>query len=113
MTRLSVTEVRPGDRLATAVYDRSGRLLLDAGTRIAERHLKILRAWGVVEVEVTESEQPFTAPVSVPTATPERQKAVEGTLQKQFSHTDLSHPAMERLFRLALQRQLQTEEGGG
>lgn len=45
-------ELEPGLVVAAPVHDRSGRLLVPAGMTLQGKHLRILRAWGVPEVEV-------------------------------------------------------------
>ncbi len=55
MPILNLDEVKPGMTLAKAVYTQPERLLLEAGRRLTEKHLRIFKSWGVAAVEVKES----------------------------------------------------------
>lgn len=49
---ISLTAVKPGMILAQDVRDRNGRLLIHGGAALSEEHLRILKIWGVVEIDV-------------------------------------------------------------
>ncbi|MCU0559503.1 MAG: hypothetical protein MUD16_04845 [Desulfobacterales bacterium] len=55
MPTLNLDEVKPGMTLARPVYTHPERLLLEAGRRLTEKHLRIFKTWGVAAVEVKES----------------------------------------------------------
>lgn len=46
-------ELQPGQRLQKTIYDTDGRLLLSAGTVLTDRHLQLMREWGLDRVPVT------------------------------------------------------------
>lgn len=50
--RVSIEDVRSGNTLATAVYDRSGRLLIPAGMVLQDKQIRVLLSWGITAVEV-------------------------------------------------------------
>jgi hypothetical protein len=52
MPTLTLDDVKPGMNLAQPVYTHQDRLLLDAGRRISEKHLRIFKSWGVATVAV-------------------------------------------------------------
>jgi hypothetical protein len=52
MPNLILDDVKPGMTLAQPVYTHQERLLLEAGRRISERHLRIFKSWGVATVAV-------------------------------------------------------------
>ena len=64
MSRIAPTaELRAGMTLAAPVHDRSGRLLIPAGMTLQDKHLRVLRAWGVSEVRIQDGDPPATEPV--------------------------------------------------
>jgi hypothetical protein len=52
MPILTLDDVKPGMTLAQAVYTHQDRLLLEAGRRISEKHVRIFKSWGVAAVAV-------------------------------------------------------------
>lgn len=116
MGRLPLTALKPGMVLAEQVRDRNGRLLLDSGVVLEERHLRIFKIWGVAEVAVTPgaadasqqpSEEEFEIPTEILEASRQYQKA-------RFAHNDstftpivrLENYCVERLARKATQQGL-------
>ncbi|HSE93272.1 MAG TPA: ABC transporter permease, partial [Methylomirabilota bacterium] len=53
---------------AAEVRDRTGRLLLTAGEQITDRALRVLRMWGVEEIDVEGAVDPPGPPVGHPTS---------------------------------------------
>jgi hypothetical protein len=52
MAKLNLEDVQPGMVLEKDVEERSGQVLLRAGSEITDRHLNILRSWGVTEPDI-------------------------------------------------------------
>jgi hypothetical protein len=52
MPILILDDVKPGMTLAQPVYTHQDRLLLEAGRRMSEKHLRIFKSWGVAAVAV-------------------------------------------------------------
>ena len=52
MPILNLDDVKPGMTLAQPVYTHQDRLLLEAGRRVSEKHLRIFKSWGVATVAV-------------------------------------------------------------
>ena len=52
MLNLAVEELKPGMILARPVRNLQGVLLLEAGTRITKKNIRIFKSWGVNEVAV-------------------------------------------------------------
>ena len=108
MGRISMTALRPGMVLAEEVRDRNGRLLLDEGQIISERHLRILKIWSVVEVSVRgvdEESQPRDGAVEI-----EDRKLWEAVQEYQaarFAFNDLSHPVCKALFEHCVERHVE------
>jgi HD-like signal output (HDOD) protein len=49
---ISLNAVKPGMLLVQDARDRNGRLLIRSGVALSEEHLRILKIWGVVEIDV-------------------------------------------------------------
>jgi hypothetical protein len=99
MGRISLEALRPGMNLASDVIERTGRVLLRAGTEITEKHLDILRKWGVIEVDAvgTTAEAPA---LDLEPMDPAILRESEDKARALFRHTDSEHPAVRELLRL-------------
>ena len=58
--------VDPGMELAHEVRNAQGMHLLPAGTRLTERHLTMLRAWGVTQIPIAGPNLPAGAGSAAP-----------------------------------------------
>jgi HD-like signal output (HDOD) protein len=52
MGRVSQKDLQPGMKLAHSLEDRSGRLLMTTGTELTERHIRSLKLWGIMMVDI-------------------------------------------------------------
>jgi len=52
MLRMMLEYVEPGMKLARDIYNVDGRTILAAGATITERHLDVLKKWGVMSVYI-------------------------------------------------------------
>lgn len=98
--------------LARDVVESSGELLAPAGEKIAERHLRIFKKWGIAEVDVegvTREEVFNQATEQLDTAA---LKEAEAVVRELFRHTDLTNPAISELMRICTLRRLQPRHGG-
>lgn len=104
----SIDHLKPGAVLVSDVKDRSGRVILRAGVKLIEQHLKTLRAWGIAEVDVEGVDTGIDGFVE----NPETFAQAETELNESFRHTDQQHPAMKELFRLSTLYQLKQKRKG-
>lgn len=109
--RVPIEDARSGLTLATAVYDRSGRLLIPAGMVLQDKQIRVLLSWGVTAVEVLE-EGADDAPMSTrheaddpPAAepTPEIEARANEILAERFQHCSVEEHPMSGIYRLARQ----------
>ncbi len=56
MKSIRIKAVKEGMRVGKNVCDRSGRLLFAAGTLLEKRHLRILKSWGITELDISTRE---------------------------------------------------------
>ena len=52
MGLVAVADLEPGMVVAKDVKDQGGRIMLRAGNEISEKHLGILKKWGIHDVDV-------------------------------------------------------------
>ena len=104
MGKVNLDDIKPGMKLQKDVQERSGRVLLRAGTEITERHLNIFRTWGVAEADIESMSSEEVAAQATRDLDPEVLKAAEGAIDPLFAHTDLDHAAVRELKRLCILR---------
>jgi hypothetical protein len=107
MGMLSIDNLSSGMLLAADVHDRSGRLLLKAGTLLSDKHIYIFRTWGVAEADIDGMEMEAGNPAGLHEIEPERWDAAESEIMPLFRHTDLTHPGMKALLHLGILRRIQ------
>jgi len=98
MIELTIDELKPGMVLAQSVRNHQGVLLLDAGTKITKKNIRIFKSWGVIEVsvkgELNESKTATETPVAAVKDT------IEMELKAKFSDV-LDDPVMVEIFNAA------------
>ena len=109
MGLLAIDTLAEGMVLASAVHDRSGRLLLDSDTELTAKHLRMFRTWGISEADIVGIEEQGSAATHDDDVDPELLKKVEGDLRRLFCNANLDYPVMEELFRLCLLRKVRHE----
>ena len=102
MPRLSTDKLQAGMVLESDVKDLSGRMLLKAGTEIEEKHLKVLRTWGILGVNIVGEGSGDGAgePVALQDLPPHVQAEIETEIEQRFTGVDISHPVMAALVEL-------------
>ncbi len=88
--------------LRSDVHDSSGRLLIQRGAIIDEKHLKVLSTWGVAEVDVEGDE---VVDAAVVTEIP--QEFIEQASQQlraNLIHNDMQHELIKEVFAIAVSR---------
>jgi hypothetical protein len=103
--KVTLDNLAPKMIVGTDVRDRSGRLLLGSGTELTERHLYVLRTWGVVEVEINGIEENQPNIKSADTFAPELLESIEKEITPIFMYTDREHPAIKELIRMRIIRE--------
>lgn|SRR5208282_4661676 len=110
MARICVDMIQPGMLLSGDVRDITGRLLLKAGSVIAERHLYIFKAWGVTGAEIEVSQDRPEQKVET-WADPGLMAHIDADLRKIFIHANLEEPFVKELFLLAGSRRAKILSG--
>lgn len=97
---VTLENIEPGMVLAANLVDKSGRLLLGKGVEIQDKHILIFRTWGIIEANIL-GDYGTTAPPLPDNISQETLDQARKLLLPQYLHTDIEHPAIAELLRLA------------
>lgn len=106
MGKLSIDDIKPGMKLEKDVQERSGRVLLRAGTEITERHLNIFRTWGVAEADIESMSREEVAAQAAREVDPEAMLAAEAYLDPLFARSNQDHVAIREVKRVCVLRHI-------
>lgn len=104
MGRLNIDQIDAGMILATDVLDRNGRILLKEGLEITQKHLTILKQWGVTDADIAGVNQEEAHSKIADGFDQDLLHTIEAKYQEVFCHTDLTDPIIHELFRLSVNR---------
>jgi hypothetical protein len=112
MPKIRTEALRAGLVVATEVKNMDNMLLVPAGCVITEKHISILSAWGISEVEVEAGEGVEEVRDILEQLAPERVKELSEGLAAVFWDPVDKHPVQAEVFKLALRRKAQQLHGG-
>lgn len=98
MKLLRIHELEAGMVLTESACAAQGQLLLPAATRLNDKHIKVLKAWGVTKVKVEGKEPGLDRLHSGEAA--EQFRAIQHDLDERFGDT-VRNPVMEEIRRVA------------
>ncbi|HIJ55230.1 MAG TPA: HDOD domain-containing protein [Deltaproteobacteria bacterium] len=104
MANVNVAQIEPGMVLADDLKDQNGRFLLAKGVELSDKHLKIMKTWGVVEADiegVTEQEMGEKQAADIDPKILEKAEEIE---KQRFILSDLKHEAVHHLFQICVLR---------
>jgi len=84
--------VKEGAVLEQDVRDINGRLLLSKGQAVNSQHIRVLKIWGIPEVDISEPDQSAASAPSLPD--PQKMIRAEQSAKMVLQNTDLAHPAI-------------------
>ena len=99
MGSVALDNIKPGmvlDTDATA----GNQTLLAAGVNLTEKHIKLLKAWGVLEVEIKNTSNADINLAEIDAHDPVLVKTIQDQLRPHFQHCDSEHPLIVELIRL-------------
>ncbi len=103
MNSVKIKLIREGMVTATEVKDRTGRILLPSGKTLTSKHLKVLKTWGITEINIVSSKG--TAPGAEPS---DKNMSVDPSIVKEMDKlvqfTDRRHPVVSEFYNLCLTR---------
>ena len=111
MGKINVSQLKPGMVLSGPAKTPNGYTLLPTGTTVIERHIGILKTWGVVHVEVAGDEIPIsTATARAPTHQ-ESEQEIRARIESRFAQT-VSNPTMQQIMNLAIDTTIAASASG-
>ena len=87
-------------------------LLIPSGTPLTERHIQILQAWGVAEIEVQAAGAAEVSGDPLAALAPEALAKMSKELESIFWEPDHSNPLFATIFKLMLRRLASRTSGG-
>lgn len=106
MAKIPLNKLQPGWKLAAPVLDSYGNPLIGADTLLTEKHLRLMKTWGVESVEIAVAEP--TDGGAEPDA--EQWEACRSELLPIFIKANLEHPVMKEIFRLSVRAKMARSE---
>lgn len=104
MALVRVEKLVHGSILSEDVLDSNSRLLLAKGQAIEDKHIRLMKMWGIFEVEVDgQDADEADEPVAVDS---EKGQLVGRQLRQVFQAVDLEHPAVKEVLRVCIQYRL-------
>ena len=112
MPKVKIEQLTEGMVVTSEVKSMDNMLLLPAGCKLTEKHINILQAWGVAEVEI-ENAGPAAQPVDpLARLSPEELARLTEQTQGLFWELDLGNPVQATVFNLILRRRAEKEFHG-
>ncbi|THB62846.1 MAG: HDOD domain-containing protein [Desulfovibrio sp.] len=106
MSALNIADLKPGMCLARDVKDRNGRLLLNAGLELTDKHLRVLRIWGVTEAHIQGESRESVAEQAAADVDPQVLARAEEAVAWRFLHCNPDQDVVAELRRICVQREV-------
>ena len=104
MPKLKIDQLQEGMVVAVDVRNMDDMLLLPAGCELAEKHIGILEAWGVTDVEVQSVDNVTDGTNPLAKLPPEETARLTEETKAIFWQLDESSPVQMQVFDLVLRR---------
>lgn len=111
MTRINRKDLSVRMVTAEDVHDRNGRLLLNTETELTEKHLRVFKLWGIIDVAIHQlvdkegnrGEDEIVGSIHNPLLEKEKEK-----MKSLFRYTNPEHPFIKSLFQLAVDKKVRS-----
>lgn len=113
MAIIPTSKAQPGMKLAAPVLDSYKNPILTAGQELSEKHLHLLKTWGISELNVVAAEEAADPGAALVEMEPGVLTAFQNELNVIFRKTNREHPAIKELYRLALLMKTSKKRGAG
>lgn len=100
MGYVAVDKLKQGMTLEENVHDVNLRLLMSKGQKIAEKHVRILKIWGISEVRIVGGAKHTND--RLPEMSDENIAVVKEAIQSVFKKADLGHPTLKQICKVCL-----------
>jgi putative nucleotidyltransferase with HDIG domain len=109
---LSVAQLRPDMLLSGDVRAYNGRLLLPKDLCLAEKHIKIMKMWGVAEAPVKKAVPVHPDVEDCTRISPADLGQAQQQVRSRFCHVPMDHPAISALYQCAVERMVKDGQRG-
>jgi hypothetical protein len=110
MAKIRIKDLKMGMVLASHAKDPNGRLLLPAGEKISDKHIRTLMAWGITEVNIEGNEdEALKSKPSAKNTQPFPQQLAE-EVGELFRYSNGQHPAIKELIELCKLRKMKSRQ---
>ncbi|CAK0765216.1 conserved hypothetical protein [Gammaproteobacteria bacterium] len=103
MATIKMEQANAGMIVAVDVKDRSGRVLVRSGAEITDKHIKMLKTWGIRFIEIVTEDHEVEHKLVI-NIDPARLAEATDIAKSLFQHTEHEHPAIKELIALSIQR---------
>lgn len=106
MPVIRLENLRKGMKPSDDVLNHRGSILIPRGREIQDKHLRILKMWGITEVIIQETD---VDPIEMNTTleiSPEIYQKAMNRVKYLFQHTDYKHPAIRELIDQCVRRNI-------
>ena len=107
MGLVKINQISPGMSLAEDLRDSRGRFLLPNGADLTERHIRVLKMWGVIEANIEGITAEEVEDVATREIDPALMETAEEVVCKRFRYAGADGPVTRELLRLATLRRAQ------
>ena len=104
MPKVKTEQLQEGMLVAAEVKNMDNMLLLPAGCRLSQKHINILEAWGITEVEIEGAGQPLEPADPLAALPPADLERLTEQTKGLFWELDLGNPVQAALFNAVLRR---------
>ena len=104
MGKVNVAHLKEGMVLATNLVDTTGRCLLAQGAVIQQKHIRIMKSWGITEADVKDIDQEQAASEAMAEIDPFLARKCEDYVTPFFRNSNQDHEVMKEIRRLTVTR---------
>ena len=104
MPKVKIEQLREGMLVAAEVKNMDNMLLLPAGCRLTQRHINILEAWGIAEVNIEDAGQAAQPANPLAVLSPAELERLTEQTKALFWELDLASPVQAAVFNAVLRR---------
>lgn len=106
MISIPVQSLKAGRILASDVKNSHGQLLVKKGAEITDRHIRALKSWGVVEVQLEGAPEDELEESPIEVFDPVALEKARVEVLQSMRHNSVEHPAIDELIRLCVRRRM-------